>query len=552
MKIKKKSLLENFLFFLLVLLSFTFCILININGGADRPLIMSGYFVLYSYSVNGIIQAALTFSCVLMVCVYRRLGLICSLAIEGVLLILNIRAIFFSMSLTPLPGFINAIITVCTILILSNQLKFIEKSAETDMATGFINRRGFTNFVDNHSTKHGGIAIVMIRLRNMESFLENLGLENSDILVKKVGESIAETVGKRGLVAKFDGMIFAVAVYGAKNAEEVAVNVTDAIGKKFVLTRNDVDTAYYFTADVGVAKFPKDGDTCDELIRCAGIAMNYAHDDLKLKYRAYDKSMEDREFRDIEIEMIIRDAINNEKFYLEYQPQYCTSNKKLRGFEALIRLDFEDDTKISPTELISVAEKSELIYDIDNYVLNLALDNFSTVIKTTKSDIVLSVNVSAKEMMDKEFPNRISTLLHKHKFPAQSLEIEITEYSFAKSTEQTVSNIIALKDLGVMIALDDFGTGYTSLSQLLHLPINMLKIDKSLIDQIQYNSMNRDFVDSVIYMGHLMKCKVIAEGVESEVQLDILNEHGCDYIQGFIWSKPIPFVDTLIMCSENV
>jgi EAL domain-containing protein (putative c-di-GMP-specific phosphodiesterase class I) len=126
--------------------------------------------------------------------------------------------------------------------------------------------------------------------------------------------------------------------------------------------------------------------------------------------------------------------------------------------------------------------------------------------------------------------------------------MEITEYSFAESVETTISNIKTLRDLGVQIALDDFGTGYTSIKQLITLPINVLKIDKSLIDDIENSQDMRDIVDSVIYMGHIMNCEVISEGVEKDEQIEILREHKCDFIQGFVWGKPLPFEEAKALC----
>ena len=136
-------------------------------------------------------------------------------------------------------------------------------------------------------------------------------------------------------------------------------------------------------------------------------------------------------------------------------------------------------------------------------------------------------------------------------FPAKNLEIEITEYSISESMETTIENILKLKESGVQIALDDFGTGYTSIAQLMKLPVNLLKIDKSLIDDIESSQTMRDMVDSVIYMGHIMNCEVISEGVENEDQLNILKEHKCDFIQGFIWGKPMSFADAELLCQTH-
>ena len=143
---------------------------------------------------------------------------------------------------------------------------------------------------------------------------------------------------------------------------------------------------------------------------------------------------------------------------------------------------------------------------------------------------------------------RVKSILDETAFPPDCLEIEITEYSFSENMETTIQNIRTLREIGVQVALDDFGTGYTSISQLMKLPINLLKIDKSLIDNIESNHNIRDLVDSVIYMGHIMNCEVISEGVENEQQIGVLKERKCDFVQGFVWGKPLSYNDAINLC----
>ena len=188
---------------------------------------------------------------------------------------------------------------------------------------------------------------------------------------------------------------------------------------------------------------------------------------------------------------------------------------------------------------------------IDDFVLQTAMTEFKPVLENDENDIIISINISAKTMSSRDFISRLTKILEETQFPPEKLELEITEYSFSESMETTISNIKQLRDLGVKIALDDFGTGYTSIKTLMTLPINLLKIDKSLIDDIETSQSMRDVVDSVIYMGHVMNCEVISEGVEKEAQLDILREHKCDFIQGFVWGKPIDFEDAKNMCSQE-
>ena len=206
---------------------------------------------------------------------------------------------------------------------------------------------------------------------------------------------------------------------------------------------------------------------------------------------------------------------------------------------------------ISPGEFIPVVEKTELINKIDSYVIRRALNEAKKMVEIKNKEITISVNVSAKNISSPGFVDEITKALKDSEFPPECLEIEITEYSFAEDRDITIENVTKLRKLGIQIALDDFGTGYTSLSQVMHLPISLLKIDKSLIDDIENNQVNREFVDAIIYMGHLMNCEVISEGVESPEQLGLLMDHECDFIQGFVWGRPLEFNNAVELCEEN-
>ena len=265
----------------------------------------------------------------------------------------------------------------------------------------------------------------------------------------------------------------------------------------------------------------------------------------------FNENMENSDVKQREAEFLVKESLKNKYFYLMYQPQFTTDDKRLRGFETLIRCRKPDCSIVSPTSFIPAAEKSNLIMKIDDFVLKAAMKEFQPVLENTDSNLVISINVSAKTMCNKDFTKKIKKLIDEIHFPPENLEIEITEYSFAESPETTIANILSLREMGIHIALDDFGTGYTSIKQLMKLPINLLKIDKSLIDDIETDQNMRDMVDSVIYMGHIMNCEVISEGVEKESQLDILREHKCDFIQGFVWGKPIDFEDAKKMCGQE-
>jgi polar amino acid transport system substrate-binding protein len=232
----------------------------------------------------------------------------------------------------------------------------------------------------------------------------------------------------------------------------------------------------------------------------------------------------------------------NNSFELLYQPQFDVKDKKLVGFESLLRLRGKDGKFINTQEFINIAEKSGLIYEIDLWVVKNVLLQTADYIKQ-RPDIEISVNVSGKHLAIPGFVNYFVECLDKANFNPCNLKVEITESSYIKDFEEAVKVINRLKGIGIKIALDDFGTGYSSLSYLSRLPSDLLKIDKSFIDDIEIDKNKLNFVDIIIKLGHLMENKVIAEGVENTEQLSLLSFLGCDYIQGYVWGKPMTLED---------
>ena len=291
--------------------------------------------------------------------------------------------------------------------------------------------------------------------------------------------------------------------------------------------------------------------TASSVLRDAETALARTRNMSENKICIFNEKMQNYDLKQREAEFLVKEALKNNYFYLVYQPQFTTAEKKLRGFETLIRCRKPDYSIVSPLDFIPAAEKSNLIMKIDDFVLLTAMKEFKPIVDNIEDDFLISINISAKTMGSKDFISRITDIINETRFPTECLELEITEYSFAESMETTISNIKQLREMGIQIALDDFGTGYTSIKQLMMLPINILKVDKSLIDDIETNQNIRDVVDSVIYMGHIMNCEVISEGVEKEVQIDILREHKCDFIQGFVWGKPVDFEEAKNMCGQE-
>ncbi|MBP5576200.1 MAG: EAL domain-containing protein [Treponema sp.] len=245
--------------------------------------------------------------------------------------------------------------------------------------------------------------------------------------------------------------------------------------------------------------------------------------------------------KNMQIERKIRAALDANEILFHLQPQY-DSNHKLRGFEALARMKDADDTFIRPDIFIPVAERAGLIDRIDLMVFRKSALFLADIIKKAGKDldITICINISVRHLMKNNFIEEIKKVLHESGVSANHFEMEITESIMIESYEKALKYINEVKEMGFKVALDDFGTGYSSLSYLHSFPANLLKIDKSFIDVMNSSDSSKKYVATIISIGHILNLEVISEGVESEDQLSTLKEIGCDYIQGYIWGKPMP------------
>lgn len=529
---------------LLMVLGCVFAIALIITSSAISrskvEFITIGPLTMVASSFLGVVSALASLTCIFMVCVNYRKGRVFSLIILGIHSVSMIMVVILTGDKSPIPGILNVMISVMSLLLIARQLRLTEEDSFYDSVTGILNRRGFTVELEKHLEHIDDLCVMHLGIRNLKTVSDDLGYEYTDIVLKKIAGLIEGLAGPKGLVGKLDGAEFAIAV-GTDDPVSLATQMIEAVGEKIILIKGDITVKCYLNSFVGIVRYPEDAEDVDTMMKFANIALYHAARDNSSKVLLYDAKLSSELLRRTEVERIVKESLDNDYFYLVYQPQYRIIDKRLRGYETLLRLTLPNGKYVGPGEFIPVAERSELILAIDRYVLKRALREFADVIDTEEGKITLAVNVSAKSMAQPDFVDVVKATIEETGFPADCLEIEITEYSFAKSMDQTIANIKALNEMGVIIALDDFGTGYTSLAQLVNLPVSLLKIDKSLTDNITKNEVSRDFVNAVIYMGHLMGCEVLTEGVEEEDQLEILRDYECDFVQGYIWGKPLPY-----------
>ena len=532
--------------------------LINYIGHSKLQLLHLGSFVIATVSLQGIFSALQTLTCILMVFVSHKAGIIIALVLSSQSLISSLMPIVRFHSLSSLPGVISTGISVVSLLIIYSFYKKASLNSITDYITGLRNRRSYAREMAERLNSSRPLALVCVEIESFKQINNDYGMQAGDFILQQVAKKYEAEIEKEDMVFTITGPTFAIVFNSVKTIDE-ALEKTKALVKPqpmtIFLSNNSTESGKTCTVTfaAGLTFIEKPafiGKNASAILKDAETAM-LATRNSETKICVYDESMENAETKQKEAEHLIRESLENNYFYLVYQPQFTTGKKELRGFETLIRCKKPDGSIVSPGYFIPAAEKTNLIIKIDDYVLRRAMTEFKTILDSMKKGCILSVNVSAKNIGSEHFADKVKKLLEETQFPPSCLEIEITEYSFAESMEITTANIHALRALGVQIALDDFGTGYTSIAQLMKLPVNLLKIDKSLIDDIETNQTMRDMVDSVIYMGHIMNCEVISEGVENEKQIALLKEHKCDFIQGFVWGKPQSFTDAERLCQQE-
>ncbi len=492
-------------------------------------------------SLNGCIQVLMSLMCIIMVLTEIQKGLIWSYVFLGFSIAGSIRTAIATRSLSTAPGTFNAIIFVIAITLIWQQIRLSNKMAVTDSVTGLLNRYGFDRDIRKKIWFNEKGRIVFIHLDGFWPVNANLGRKYGDELLKIVANRIGTVLDGQCEAYKIEGAEYAIILPESADYNAVVSNLIKSIEDTITLNKDGVPSNCYLSAFAGIAEFVDSATDADTIMKRADIAMNFAMKSGNRKFCQFNDEMKESLERQLYVERLVKDSLRNGWFYLVYQPQYTIHDKRLRGFETLIRMNAPGGVKIPPSEFIGIAEMSDLVLDIDRFVLRRAMEEFREICYTSGNTITVAVNVSAKNISRAGFADKLLAIIKEVNFPPECLEIEITEYSFVEETSHSIENIKILRDNQIMIALDDFGTGYTSLEQLMKLPVNLVKIDKTLIDNLVRNDMNVDFVKSVIYMGHLMDAEVIAEGVEYDNQVDCLKELDCDFIQGFIWGRPMEY-----------
>ncbi|WMJ89612.1 EAL domain-containing protein [Anaerocolumna sp. MB42-C2] len=425
---------------------------------------------------------------------------------------------------------------------LRNNYNKIEYLAYHDILTNLPNKLAFTERVNSTLSLSPGSnkvhAVYFVDLDNFKTVNDTLGHDYGDNLLTQTAEQLLSLITSDDILARAGGdefLIFRENLSNQREATEFGAKVIDAFKKPFNLNGEIA----YVSMSIGIAIYPKNGTLTNVLIKNADIAMYKSKDTGKNKYTLFDKSMEDELNRNTIILEILRKAIENNEIYVKYQPQVNIITNKIIGFEALMRIKSAKLGELSPTEFIPIAEESGLIVELGEWILKEACRFNKNLMELGYTPYIVSVNISSVQINRTGFITMLDNVLKETSLPPRYLELEITESTIVSSITDAVTLLNSLQALGVRISLDDFGTGYSSLNYLTSMPINTLKIDKSFIDNISKNEKDSLIAEAIIHLAHSIDVEVIAEGVEFNDQLSILQAKNCDIIQGYIYSKPL-------------
>ena len=419
----------------------------------------------------------------------------------------------------------------------------IEHLAHHDILTGLHNRFNLENHIEHAIAssfrEQQLLAVLFIDLDRFKDINDSLGHHIGDQLLVNVASRLKGCIRESDIVARIGGDEFVIVLTGMNDNSQAAIiaeKILDKIGKPFDINGHELNTS----PSIGISIYPNDGDNVDELLRTADVAMYHAKEHGRNTYHYFTESMFVEANERIKIERELRVALHSEQLSIHYQPQVSSADLKIVSMEALIRWNHPDHGMISPERFIPIAEDAGIIHELGRWVINEVCRQIVAWESDGLKGYRIAINLSTKQLQSEVLTDEIELIMHKHQIEGSHLEFEITETAAMCNPELAIQQLKALRELGIRISIDDFGTGYSSLAYLKRLPIHTLKLDRSFVRDIETDPNDAEICSATVALAHNLGLTVVAEGVETEVQRDYLIEHGCDYLQGYYFSKPLP------------
>jgi len=435
-----------------------------------------------------------------------------------------------------------------------------------DSLTGLPNRASFSEHLDQSLKKakrnQTNAAVLFLDLDNFKRVNDSLGHSAGDKLLKIVAKRLLSSLRDCDVlgrdheefmqpVARLGGDEFTVLLdnnISAENAQKVAARIIKTLNEPVTIDQQEVP----LSVSIGIAIYPEDGADTMNLLKNADTAMYHSKEKGKNTFCFYDKKMNELSLKRLHLERDLQKALDNDEFMVLFQPKIDIESQNIIGSEALIRWQHPELGFILPDTFISLAEETNLIVDLGTWILNKACAATKSWHDYGFSDIHVAVNLSARQLQDKNLVTLVKQALLDSGLPDKHLELELTEGMIMENGPETMQQLHELKATGVKLAVDDFGTGYSSLRYLSQFPLDTLKIDKSFVTNLPNNKTEAAITEAIIALAHSLKLSVVAEGVENEAQYEYLKMNKCDVVQGFYFSKPLGAEEMLMRLKQQM
>jgi len=419
----------------------------------------------------------------------------------------------------------------------------IEHLAHHDHLTKLFNRfsllERLSQVLELAKRSGSSLALLFIDVDRFKNINDSLGHHVGDLLLSQIAVRLLESVRSADIVARFGGDEFVVVLPQIQSGIAVVpfvAKIQHVLSQPYILEGNKL----YITPSIGISVFPHDGETTDDLLKNADLAMYHAKANGRNNYQYFMPEMNARAHERLLLERGLRAAVERNEFLLHYQPQFNIATGQLVGVEALVRWQHPKNGIIPPDVFIPIAEETGIILAIGEIVLKTACRQLKSWIMAGFAPIRIAVNLSAVQLKQERLPELVAATIKECGIAAHLLELEITESVAMKNPEETIIHLRAFREMGVELAIDDFGTGYSSLSYLKLFPVNRLKIDRSFVQDLEISADDSAIAAATIALAHTLGKEVIAEGIETQAQLDFLRKQKCDIGQGYYYSRPVP------------
>jgi diguanylate cyclase (GGDEF)-like protein/PAS domain S-box-containing protein len=426
-----------------------------------------------------------------------------------------------------------------------NADKMIEYLAYHDELTNLPNRRNLEKVMAGLFVKNEGFSLIYLDFDRFKRINDTFGHSFGDKILVEIGRELAKIVPENCLVSRIGGDEFAILVTGGIKPEAMADKVIMAFQTPILAEGME----FLMTASIGIAHFPDDTNDLGLLLKYADMAMYKAKENGTNHFQFFDQSMVDQDVNKFELENELRNAINNNSLSVFYQPKYNTFTNEITGAEALARWKHPRHGMVPPGVFIPIAEEANLIVPLERMIIRKVFQQLVTWMEQGYKVPRTSINISIIHFYQEDFVNFMQHSLKEYDLVGELIEIEVTESIMIKKEDSINEQLQALREIGIEVSIDDFGTGYSSLSYLSKLSVDRLKIDQSFVSHSQEN---REIISTIVSMATNLKLKVIAEGVETASQIDLLKSLGCQEVQGYFYSPPLPWNEYQSMMNREL